>query len=408
LRNTLGFLFNDEVLSGNFEMRSNAFVIADLIKDEQANTTTSVQDDPFEIPKFLDLNLDALVGKAVYDKIVMYDLAGKLRIRDEVISFSEISSRMLDGRLKLDGIVSTKDQKPRFDMTLDLTRLNISSAFESIELMSLLSPAAQLLDGRINSKISLSGALDNQLDLDLNSLSGNLLAEVLKAEIRPQSSKFGKLLDDKLGFVALDQLDLNGLKTALKFENGQVAVEPFDIRYQDINLRLSGGHSFAKVLDYQLTLDVPARLMGEDVNKLLAGIGDESLDELTVPVIANVGGSYSDPKISTDLKAQTKALTDQLVEIQKQKYLNKGKEKLNDLIGGVLAGSSESDTDPNKKESPAENAADVLDKILPGQADSTPEVSDKEEDKNTLEKTAKSVLGGLLKSNSTKAKDTVN
>ncbi len=410
LRNALGFIFNEEVLKGDFQMRSNAFVVSDIVQDEQAGDSAAGEEDSFEVPKYLDLTLNALVGKAVYDNIVMYDLSGTLRVRDETISFNEISSRMLDGRLQLEGMLTTKDQKPAFNMSIDLSRLNISETFETIELVRLLSPAAKILDGRLNTKIKLMGGLTPQLNPDLNSLSGDVLAEILTAEIRSDNSKVTKLLDDKLGFIALDELDLSGLKTAMKFENGRVKVEPFKLRYKDIDLMFSGGHSFSNALDYQVTLNVPARYMGEDVNKLLASIGEESLKELTVPVVANLRGSVTDPEISTDLKSQTKLLVDQLVDVQKKKYLDKGKKELSGIIGGVLAGSAENKTVDQTQKSEGVDPAIGSGGKSADQVDSMGTVTEKGANDKDIKEAAKSILGGLLKSKpkSVTAKDTVN
>lgn len=408
LRNALGFVFNEEVLKGNFEMKSNAFVVADVVGEEQAGSSATAEEDQFDVPKYLDLNLDALVGKAVYDNIVMYDLSGTLRVKDQTISFTEISSRMLDGRLELDGMLTTKGQEPEFEMSIDLSRLNIGKTFETIELVRLLSPAAKVLDGRLNTKIKLSGGLTPHLAPNFNSLSGDVLAEILTAEIKSENSKVTQLLDDKLNFVSLDDLDLSGLKTAMKFDNGQVKIEPFNLRYKDVDLMFSGGHSFSNALDYQVTINVPASYMGEDVNKLLASIGDDSLKELTVPVVANLRGSVADPKISTDLKSQTKVLADQLVEIQKKKYLDKGKKELSQIIGGVLAGSAENSTDKSTPKSQDGNAVGQSEEASADQTDSIGKLTEKGPEDKDIEKAAKSILGGLLKSKSVTVKDTVN
>ncbi len=410
LRNALGYIFNKEVLKGSFEMRSNAFVVADIVREQEAAISSAVEEDSFKVPEYLDLTLNALVGKAVYDNIVMYDLSGILRVRDQTIRFNEISSRMLDGRLQLDGMLTTKDQEPHFDMSIDLSRLNIGKTFETIELARLLSPAANILDGRLNTSIKLSGGLTPQLDPDLGSLSGDMLAEILTAEIRSENSKVTQLLDNKLDFISLDELDLSGLKTALKFENGKVNVEPFKLRYKDIDLMFSGGHSFSNALDYKVTLNVPARYMGEDVNKLLAGIGDESLKDLTVPVVANLKGSVSDPKINTDLKSQTKVLADQLVDIQKNKYLDKGKKELSEIIVGVLAGSQANKAGESNQETKEKNPVAGSGSTSTEQADSTGLITEEGSEDENIKETAKSILGGLLKSKtkSVTAKDTVN
>ena len=410
LRNTLGFLFNEEVLKGKFDMRSNSFVVSDLLEAEnEEGVTEGENEEAFKIPANLDINIDALVGKAVYDNILMYDLVGNLRIRNEAITFSEISSRMMDGRVVMDGTVSTKDDEPTFDLAMDMSKLNIGKTFEAIELMRMLSPAANALDGRISTKMKLSGKLTEDLDLDLNSISGNVLAELLSTTVNPEKAPVLNLVENQLGFVSLDKLDLSGLKTAFSVENGKVKVEPFTVSYEDLSLEVAGGHSFANALDYQLKFDVPAEYLGDDVNKLLSSINDPSLGEIQVPVVANLGGSYDKPTIKTDVKSQTRALTDQLVEIQKQKYINQGKNKVNELIGNVLAGDS---NEPKKEDQDASSNAlsEALQNIPKKKVDSSKAVTDNKDSETDVKKAAKSLLNGLLKSKTkaVTAKDTLN
>ena len=408
LQTILGFLFNEEVLKGEFDMRSNSFVVADLIQEETSEEDQDTDsEESFKVPTYLDIELDALVGKAIYDDIVMYDLAGNLRIKDEVITFSQISSRMFDGRAIIDGMVSTKGTKPSFDLTLDMSKLNIGSTFQAVDLLNTLSPAAKALDGRLSTKIALSGNLTDGLDLDLSSLTGDMLAEILTANIDPEKAPVMNLLDTKLGFVAFDKMDLSGLKTALSFDNGKVHVKPFRINYDDISMEVSGGHSFANALNYNIEFDVPAHYLGNDVNKLLASIDDESLESITVPVIANIGGSYGQPSIKTDLKAQVRDLTDQLVEIQKQKYINKGKKQVNELVSNVLSGSKEESQESDVKK---ENSNVLVDAITKSTSRKTDSAASKTNSDKAIKETAKSILGGLLgsKNKAVTAKDTLN
>ena len=409
LRNTLGYLFNDEVLRGQFEMRSNSFVVADLIEEENEDMSQAEDsEEPFKVPSYLDINLDALVGKAVYDKIVLYDLIGSLKIKDEEITFSEISSRMLDGRIALTGNVNTKGQRPEFNMAMDMKKLNIAGAMENIELMKMLSPVAKSLEGRFNTNLSLSGNLTDQLDLDLKSLSGNLAAEILNARVKPEGTPVTNLVNNKIGFISLEDLDLSGLKTAVSFDDGQVQIKPLKLKYKDIDIEIAGGHSFADALDYNLTFDVPAKYMGEDVNKLLASIGDESLEDVTVPVVANIGGSYAQPQLKTDMKSQAKALTLELVDIQKEKYINQGKEGVNDLLNNVLASGKDEEEDSEGETSASQTISQMLNKAE-DESDEETKKTDNAQDEVLKEK-AKSILGGLLnsKNKAITTKDTLN
>ncbi len=317
---------------------------------------------------------------------------------------------MLDGRVIFDGMLSSRGGTPSFQMALDMSRLNIAKSFEYIEMMKLLSPAAAALDGRWNSKMSLSGNLTGDLDLDINSLSGNMLGEILTAKVNAKKTPVTNLLNSRFDFVELDKLDLSGLKTSLSFDQGQVKVKPFTLRYEDVAIEFSGGHSFTNALDYQLTFNVPAKYMGEDVNRLLASIEDDSLEDITVPVIAQLGGSYSKPELKTDMKAQARVLTDQLVEIQKRKYINKGKKEVNKFLGDMLAGKNEELKSEGNDTTNADSPVDMAGNQFGTRTDTVQTTSKEQDAEGVLKEGAKSILGGLLnsKNRALSTKDTVN
>ncbi len=278
-----------------------------------------------------------------------------------------------------------------------------------MELMKMVSPAASALDGRLSTEMQLSGKLTDQLDLDLNSVSGNILAEILTATVSPDKAPVLDLVDNKLGFVELDKVDISGLKTALSLENGRVKVKPFTVSYEDVSMQISGGHSFGNKLDYQLKFDVPAEYLGDDVNKLLSSINDPSLGEIHVPVIAKLSGPYDKPTLSSDVKSQTRLLTDQLVEVQKQKYLNQGKSKVNELIGNVLTDNNNQEQD-DEEVSSSSALSEALQNIPQKKVDSTKLTSGENKPEAEVRKAAKSLLNGLLgsKERAVTTKDTLN
>lgn len=152
-----------------------------------------------------------------------------------------------------------------------------------------------------------------------------------------------------------------------------------------------------------------AAYLGNEVNDLLARINDQQLQNLTIPVTASIGGNYSNPVISTDLSSGVKNLTARLVEIQKQKLIDKGTDKARDLIGGLLGGNSREGDSLGTKDSTKTGVKEVLGGILNrrGQpADTTAAATDSAAaTKEPVKETARQILGGLL---GKKKKDSVN
>lgn len=420
INSLLGFMFNDEKVEGNFNLKSNTFDLNDFMaaatepsiassdNPNEDNAVTST--DKIKIPSFLDATINASAKQVRYDNIVLNDVTGVLKIKNETASLINMTSGLFGGKMAFNGEVSTKNETPTFAMNMDLSQLGISEAFNSLELFKTLAPIAQILKGTLNSDISLSGNLNDQLLPNLLSLSGDLFADVMTKEISTESAPVLNALFSKLDFMDLKQLNLKDLKTSLSFENGIVEVKPFTITYKDIAINVDGSHTFDEKLNYKATLQVPAKYLGSDINNLISRIDDAALEDLTIPVSANIGGTYSSPQVTTDLTSGVKQLTMKLVEIEKQKLINKGTDKAKDLIGGILNG-NQSKTDSSKTgNKTSEDAKDILGGILGTKkpSDSTGVKNDStpvKTEKDIVKEKAKDILGGFL---NTKKKDTVN
>ena len=166
----------------------------------------------------------------------------------------------------------------------------------------------------------------------------------MTSALKPQNEKLLHLIEEKLSFIDFSKLDLNDVKTSLDFSEGNVVVKPFKLQYQDIAIEVSGKHSFDKSLDYNMTLQVPAKYLGSEVNRLIGKINDPEVNNITIPVNATIGGTIKNPTVNTNLSSSVKDLTTKLVEIQKQKLLNSGKDKIKDLLGDI-AGNQETTQD---------------------------------------------------------------
>jgi len=406
LTNLLGFMFNNENVEGNFKLTSNQFALNDFMMEDtveegQTQTeTTTTGEERIKIPSFLDCTVEAAANTVLYDDLKLKNVKGTLVIKDETATVKNLTSDLFGGTLGLSGAVSTKGENSTFDVDLGMSNFNIGESFAGLELFKVLTPIATAIQGKLNSEIKLAGNLKEDFTPNLATISGNLLAELLSPKVDTQKAPLVSALDSKLNFLNTKEIDLEGLKTALSFDNGTVQVKPFTLKYKDIAINVAGSHTFDKQMKYTATLDVPAKYLGTEVNNLIAKLNDNSLQEVTVPVTANIGGSFTDPTVSTDLTSGVKTLTTKLVEIQKQKLVNKGKDTAKDLLSDVFK-KDEGDTTATK----SSGVKEALGNLLGGQKETktdTTKTTTKEED---VKNTAKSVLGGLL---GKKKKDTVN
>jgi hypothetical protein len=299
-----------------------------------------------------------------------------------------MKSTIFNGALSISGNVSTKSDTPDFNLSLGADGFDIAESFKNLELLKNLAPIAKLLDGKLNAVLNFSGKLDKEFSPELNTISGKALAELLTARVKTNEDLLINKLEGALGFIDFDKLDLKDIKTQLIFANGKVSVKPFNLKYKDIAITVSGAHGFDKTLSYSAVFNVPAKYLGSEINRLIEQINTPEINNVTIPVTATIGGTFNNPIVKTDLTNGISTLTKQLIEIEKQKVLNQGKDKVKDLIGDVL-GSNKQKTD-SVKQKQSEAIKDVLGDIVSGNKtkDST--------STSVTKDVVKDVLGGLL------------
>lgn len=368
LDNLYGFLFKKQVLKGNFNMNSTKFVVSDFMSpttstnEEGKKTTEAVK-----IPSFLDCTLSAKAGTVVYDNLNLKNVSGNLAIKDEAVTLSNLNMDVFGGSIGLTGTVSTKGNTPKFNMDLGLNAVNIAESFTQLDMLKSIAPIANTINGKLNSTIKLSGDLTQDMTPNLKTISGDLAGQLLSTSINESNSKLLSSLSNNVKFVDISKLNLNDVKASLSFKDGKVALKPMNLKYQDINMTIGGTHGFDQSMNYDVKFDVPAKYLGTEVTSLISKLTPADQQKIeSVPVTANLTGTFNSPAVKTDLKAATTSLVTQLVKMQKEKLLNQGAGALGNLLGGNKdnttsnANTTTTDTTKTQTQTPKDQVKDAV------------------------------------------------
>ena len=376
LDNFYGFMFKNQELKGNFNLSSNQLVVTDFMTSGEPSKTTSTEasetakkptenPEAMKIPAFLNCTLTAKANTVLYDNLTMKDVSGKLIIKEEKVSLEQVKTSIFGGTIGMNGSVSTKEKVPVFDMDLNLNQVDIAQSFTQLDMLKKIAPIAGIINGKFNSTIKLKGAIDEKnMTPDLTTLSGDLVGQLLSSSINAKNSTLLTALTSNLKFLDMSKVNLNDIKAALSFKDGKVNVKPFDIKYQDIKATVGGTHGFDQNMNYDLNLDVPAKYLGSEVNAVLAKLSPADVAKLeNIPIHALLTGNFSNPKISTDMKAVATNLGNQLLQQQKTKLIEKGTSSLTDLINkNKKPGDTTKTTVPVTKEEMKEKATEEVTK----------------------------------------------
>ncbi|QOD61237.1 AsmA-like C-terminal region-containing protein [Polaribacter haliotis] len=367
LENFYGYLFKDQQLKGNFTLNSNNLKVDDfLAKTEEKTASTETR--ALKIPAFLDVKLNAKATTVLYDNITLKNVVGNLLIKDEAVSLQNVSSNIFDGKIGFNGKVSTKGNKSNFTMDLKLQELNIAESFSQLEMLKAIAPIAESLEGKINSTIKVSGDLSEDMTPVLKSITGDLLGQLLNTKLKVANSKVLGAIGSKVDFLDVSKLNLNEASALFTFDNGEVSVKPFNLNYKDIGIQIGGKHGFDNSMNYDIVFNLPVKYLGTTVTNAIAKLTAKDADEIkTIPVNANLTGSFSSPNFSTNIKDATSNLMKTIVEKQKQNLVDKGKDKLLGLLGGNKDKPKDASKDSTKtKETPKEAVKDKVKDVLGG------------------------------------------
>jgi len=341
IQNLIPWVMAKQDLKGRFNVRSNTFNVNDFMTagteatpQGSSSGSAQVSDEGIKIPDFLDATLDFNAQKVIYDNVELEQTKGTIKIADETAVLSNVTSKALGGDVAFAGNVNTKQATPTFSMDLDLQKIDIEESFGKLSLLKYIAPIAQALDGDLNTTLRLRGELNKDLTPNLKTLVGNAVAQVLTAEVNRERTPLLSKLGEQLEFLQIDKLSLRDVSTALDFNNGNIVVKPFDFDVKGVKITAGGSHGLDKSINYDVSMDVPAKYLGGEVNKLLSKLDPQEADKMRVAIPVGLTGTMTQPKINVNTKAAVTSLTQKLIEKQKQDLQNKGLDILEGLIGG--------------------------------------------------------------------------
>ena len=251
------------------------------------------------IPENLDISLQTTVNKALYDRLSITGITGKVTVKERKVSLEGLNLNMLHGKVLVSGTYSTPNgAAPDFDIKLDIKDFDLPTAYQSSETIRHFLPIAGQSTGAFNSAISLTGKIgadDAPVFTTLNG-DGTLSGRNIELTGTGFFNEIAKYFRKDL----FKRFKISDFTTSFKMANGNITVAPFGTRLAGQEVTIAGKQSANLNLDYKLDFKVNKEDLSQDVNTYIGFVpGAENIKKY--PIVINLGGSFDKPDVKVDL-----------------------------------------------------------------------------------------------------------
>ncbi len=340
------YIFTGGTLNGNFTLTSDFLNMNELMSLQKPASAASGKAAPrknaksdsdtlrnapstFEVPEKLTLTFQTDIKKALYDKLNIKQISGRVNLHDGRLDLNGVTMNVLDGELKLAGSYKNTLQKtPLIDMTLEMISFDIPSAFQSMGLIRNYLPIAAQSKGKFSTNLKLSGRLNENMDLIMGSLNGIGLINSQNLQVinSPVFNKIKSVLKDE----RLRDLKIDDFAANFTIENGSLLLKPFKTKVSGQEATFSGKLNAENLIDMQIGFIIQRDALSQNIENTLGVLPGQKNIQL-IPVNVRILGPVNNPEVKVDLSEAKKLVRKEVGNATKEEL----KESINKIGEGL-------------------------------------------------------------------------
>ncbi len=371
--NAWNYMFDNQTVSGVINLQSNYFDLNQFMEDPAttaATAKTAAAPPPVEevmlVPENVDMTINADFAKIKYTTYDLNNLDGQVVVKDGSAKLKDVTANVVGGLIGLEGEYNTQNPaKPTFNMDMALQNMGFRDAFQTFATVKALAPVMQLIDGKFNTTLSMSGVLGKDMMPDFTTLTADGFLETLNAvfnNFKPMSD-----ISSKLGVDYLSKLELKNTKNWFEIKDGKVVVKPFNVQMRDVAMQIGGSHGLNQEMSYQITTKTPRSALQKSAAGAAANSGLNFLSKEAgkygvniaqgefINVRFDLSGSLASPKVAMKiLGSDGESSMKEEAGAAVQATVDKAKDSLRNVADREL------DKAKEKAQAAADKAADSL------------------------------------------------
>ena len=303
ITNYWAYFLKKGILDGNINLNSNYVNINQLMPKSSPKDTIATGK-PFEIPENVNIIIQSSVNKALYDKMTITGIVGKVVVKDRKILLDGLNMDMLNGKLVISGAYATpQGEKPDFDFKMDIKDFDLPTAYQSLSTVRQYLPVTKESTGAFNTGLSLSGKLNDDYSPQFQTVNGGGILTAKNIELVGAGlfTEIGKYFRKDL----FKQVKVDDFTTNFKLVNGGLEIAPFSTKVAGQDVTIGGRQSVSKNVDYRIDFKVNKADLSEEVTQYIGMVpGADNIAKY--PIGINLAGSIDKPDVKIDLSEAKK------------------------------------------------------------------------------------------------------
>ena len=266
INNLIGYAMDNEVLTGNIDLKSDYLDLNQFMTETEATAATETTEavasmEVIPVPANIDLTISSDLKKVSYTNFDLTNIKGEVVVKESAAVMKDVKGKILGGNVSFEGAYNTQDlSKPKFDIRTTLESLNFNKAFNTFNTFETLAPIGKFIDGKFNTTLSMNGILGKDMIPDLTTLNLSGFFHTLEGVVdgfKPLSDLSKKLnIEDKV-----KKLKLRDSKNWIEVKNGFLTVKEFEHKIEDMSFLIKGKHGLTQEMEYVVKAKVPRKLL---------------------------------------------------------------------------------------------------------------------------------------------------
>jgi len=424
LENFLSYLFEDGMIAGKLNLESNLLDLNEFMPDEVegedgqtteeppgeplTTTTDTVASSVIEIPGNIDFTFTSNLKKVLFNELEIDNLLGLIIIRDKKVIMRNLSMQLLEGNVIVSGEYNTQDMKsPLLDLSLDVDKIDIPSAFKSLVTIQKLAPIAEMASGTVSSNLDFTSFMGEGMMPLMNSIvaSGKLGSEQISIE----KTETFDMINNILKTEKFKDITMKDLAIDYSVRNGRMYIEPYQTRIGNTELVMGGDQGIDQTMNYEMNMKIPRSDLGSTAQNVINQVASLAANQglsidpgETIEVKFLVTGTFTDPKIKPvfgdGLDKMTEEVREQVQEIIEEQVEEVREEIRADVTKEAEKIMQEAQAKADALKAEAKNAGEELIRL----AEEEGEKRIKDAGNNALQKIAAETYAQTLKSEAEK------